>query len=89
MDLLLGEKLPRHLLSLQTMAMEVQPFHYGKAEEPQPIDLATVTGFAIIGVGILTLVIEILSPAANKQFVVSAAYFIAGAAIFGVPKLRR
>jgi len=71
------------------MAVEFQPFHYGKAEEPKPVDLVNVTGSAVVGLGILTLAIEVISPAQTKQFLIPAGYFLLGAVIFGIPKLKR
>lgn len=70
------------------MAMEFQPFHYGKAENHRHASIGHITGSAVIGLGSLMLAVELFS-SAEKQFFVPALYMVAGAGIFGFDKLKK
>ncbi|TAL58024.1 MAG: hypothetical protein EPN86_00900 [Nanoarchaeota archaeon] len=70
------------------MPYEFQPFHYGKAEDPQHASIGRITGSVVIGLGLLMLVVELFSPTQQKQLVVPAIYLVVGAGIFGIDKIK-
>ncbi|MEK6967851.1 MAG: hypothetical protein AABX51_04425 [Nanoarchaeota archaeon] len=71
------------------MALEFQPFHYGKAEDPQQVDISKVIGSVVIGLGLLAFAAELFSTAQHKQFIIPSIYFFTGLVIFSVHKLKK